>query len=46
MTELDLAALGLVGVAAATTAVLVALHRLRRRRAQSGADSAPRRNGP
>ena len=47
MSHLDAAALTLVGLAVVTTAVLVALHRLRHRRRQSCSDgSAPLRKGP
>ena len=47
MSDLDTAALGLVTVAVLTTAVLVALHRLGRRRRQPGSVSpATRRKGP
>ena len=50
MSDLDTAALGLVALAVASTAVLVLLHRLRHRadRAHSGSRSPAevRRNGP
>ena len=36
MSDLDTAALGLVALAAASTAVLIFLHRLRRRRRDGG----------